>query len=253
MYSNLLKINIGTETVQKILYKIDKFLSRENNNFFHVVNLNPDIFVLTYKDERYRQIINKADLQLIDGIGIKIASRFFGKTSGERMTGTDLMTLLVKYASENNKKVMFLGGKGEAAKLTGINFKKQYSNLNYNFDSGSTNIKISSKKENNRILNHIRNFKPDLLFVAYGSPYQEKWIYQNKKYFKGVVCMGVGGAFNFISGKIKRAPKIFTRFGFEWLWRLIFEPARIKKLPRHLYFLILIIFLSSRNIKLKTK
>ncbi|MDP2649462.1 MAG: WecB/TagA/CpsF family glycosyltransferase [bacterium] len=238
----LLSISIGEEKISDILDKVNTFLSKKEGKFYHIANLNPDIFSLAYRDNNFRSIINGANSILIDGIGIKFAAKLFGKNSGERMTGTDLMGLLVEYAAKNRKKVMFLGGKENSADFTGKNFKKKFSNLNYTSSNGAYDIKSETMLEKKNVLIKIKEFKPDFLFVAYGPPYQEKWIYENKENLKGIVCMGVGGAFNFIAGKVIRAPKIITSAGFEWLWRFIFEPARIRKLPRQISFLFLIFY-----------
>lgn len=247
--NHILKIRIGAESISGILDKVDNFLSQKRHNFFHIINLNPDIFMLAYQDSDYRQIINSADSILIDGIGIKLAAKLFGMRCGERMTGTDLMQLLVKYAVEHDKKVMFLGGEDDTASLTGKNLKKTYPQLNYISDSGAVDIRKEGDEEREKILTLIKKFRPDFLFVAYGPPFQERWIWTNRKELCGIVCMGVGGAFKLVSGKVKRAPNLMVRFGLEWLWRFIFEPRRmLKKLPRHLRFIFIILRgLISRN------
>jgi N-acetylglucosaminyldiphosphoundecaprenol N-acetyl-beta-D-mannosaminyltransferase len=87
------------------------------------------------------------------------------------------------------------------------------------------------KSKNNELVQRINEAQPDILFVAFGAPKQEKWIYENIKKMPSVkLAIGVGGSFDFISGKIKRAPLIFQKLGLEWLWRLILEPCRIKRI-----------------------
>ncbi len=241
--NNILGIKIGEENIPEILEKIDHYLNQENKRFFHIANLNPDLFVLAHKDKIFRNIINDADFILIDGIGIKIAAGLFRVKSGERMTGTDFMQILVKIASEKDWKVMFLGGKDNTAEKTGLCLKKQYSRLKYVYDSGAKDIIHETREEKNRVLKIINKFHPNLLFAAYGSPYQEKWIVGNAKYLEGIVCMGVGGSFNFFAGRKKRSPKIVSKYGFEWLWRFILEPYRlISRLPRYCYFCFLILY-----------
>ena len=84
---------------------------------------------------------------------------------------------------------------------------------------------------NKQLIRRINNAQPEILFVALGAPKQEIWIYENLKKMPSVkLAMGVGGSFDFISGRIKRAPLIFQRLGLEWLWRLILEPRRIKRI-----------------------
>ncbi len=167
----------------------------------------------------------------------------FGKKSGDRMTGTDFMHILVSSASEKGRRVMFLGGKDGIAEKSGLYFKRLFPRLKYVYDSGAKYIRHETIEERGRVLKIIDKFHPHLLFVAYGPPYQEKWIYDNKDNLSGIVCMGVGGSFNFFAGRIRRAPKILSKYGFEWLWRFIMEPYRlISKLPRYCYFCLLILY-----------
>jgi N-acetylglucosaminyldiphosphoundecaprenol N-acetyl-beta-D-mannosaminyltransferase len=79
--------------------------------------------------------------------------------------------------------------------------------------------------------------KPNLIFAAFGSPFQEKWFYQNRARLQGICCVGVGGAFDFLSGNIQRAPIWIRKIGLEWLYRLIREPWRWRRQLRLLVFL----------------
>jgi N-acetylglucosaminyldiphosphoundecaprenol N-acetyl-beta-D-mannosaminyltransferase len=246
--NSILDIRIGEESITEILSRVDGFLQRKRKKCFHIANLNSDIFAIAYKNENFRKILNNADSLLIDGVGVSIAAKLVGKRAGERMTGTDLMELLIKYASQNEKKVMLLGGRGCVSELAGNKLKNIHTLLDYLPDTGATNIRSETVRERNRILSKIRNYRPDFLFVAYGPPYQENWIHTNRKELEGVVCMGVGGAFNLVSGRSRRCPVIFRKAGIEWFWRLLFEPARIRKFPRHIYFICLISFLCIRKL-----
>lgn len=237
----MLGINIGLETLEDIQKNIFSFLKDRKKRYYHLVNLNPDIFVLAYENSGYREIINSADSVLIDGIGIQMAALLLGRKYGERMTGTDFMSLLVRFAEEKNKRVLFLGGAGDSADLTCSKFKKQFLHLQCTADSGVRDITNETEKESQRVRELIKLFKPDFLFVAYGPPFQEKWIYRNRESLKGIVCMGVGGAFKLISGQVKRAPIWMTRNGLEWVWRFLVEPGRLfTKLPRYLHFIQII-------------
>lgn len=242
MNNQILGIQIGIAKISEIVNCAITFWNFPKEKFHHIVNLNPDIFMFAYNDSEYRLIVNSADSILIDGVGITIAARIAGIASGERMTGTDLMPILVKSAIEKKKKVMFLGGNDNTAELTGTYFKKLYPSLQYISHPGAVTIKKETEKENREVIAIIKKFQPDLLFVAYGPPFQEKWIYNNREDLKGIVCMGVGGAFKLISGQVPRAPKWFIKHGLEWIWRFASEPKRmLQKLPRHMFFLFLII------------
>lgn len=237
-------IKIGVNKISEIIEKVIFFWNTPKKSFYHIVNLNPDIFMFAYGDSEFRSIINSANSILIDGVGIRLTAKLSGISVGERMTGTDLMQLLVKDATKKRRKVMFLGGNDNTAELTGTYFKKLYPSLQYIFHPGAVTIKKETEKENREVIAIIKKFQPDLLFVAYGPPFQEKWIYNNREDLKGIVCMGVGGAFKLISGQVPRAPKWFIDHGLEWIWRFATEPKRmLQKLPRHIHFLALILFL----------
>jgi len=101
------------------------------------------------------------------------------------------------------------------------------SNIQYPISFGNTEY----NKLNNELIQSINKAQPDILFVAFGAPKQEKWIYENLKKMPSVkLAMGVGGSFDFISGKVKRAPLIFQKAGLEWFWRLILEPWRFRRI-----------------------
>lgn len=94
---------------------------------------------------------------------------------------------------------------------------------------GTQDISKETKEERKRVINKINDFRPHLLFVAYGAPYQELWIAKNLPLLRARVAMGVGGAFDYLAGKVPRAPKWIRNMGLEWLYRLIREPWRLKR------------------------
>ncbi len=245
MRKSIFGVKIGTENINSIINKINIYLKTKNKDShpYHIVNMNPEIFILAYQDSKFRSIINNADSILIDGIGIKIMSWFYRIKSGQRMTGTDFLNLIVKVAVENKQKVIFLGGKNNVSYLTGAYFKQKYPKLIFLSSNGVNNIKKENLKERRKIIKKVNNFKPRFLFISYGSPYQEYWIEKNKQYLNGIVCFGVGGGFNLISKRAIRAPKTIRRIGLEWLWRFIFEPQRLfRVIPRYIKFITLILF-----------
>jgi N-acetylglucosaminyldiphosphoundecaprenol N-acetyl-beta-D-mannosaminyltransferase len=240
--SYIKKVRIGTKRINEIIQNINLFISNKNNVYFHIANLNPEIFVYATKDREYRRIINNADEILIDGIGISLLARITGVKVGEKLAGTDLMIKLIDIADKRGKKVLLLGGFYNSAEKTAQYFQKKHSSLKIFFTAGVQNIKSETKQENKHVLKYIEKLKPDFLFVAYGPPWQERWIYKNKDKLDGIVCMGVGGSFNFFSN-IVRAPLFIRSLSLEWLWRFIFEPKRfVKKIFVYIYFFIYSVF-----------
>ena len=162
-----------------------------------------------------------------------------------RLSGVDLMLEMCRLAGKKGWKVFLLGGKEEAAEKTvetlhatnerDLNptvetlHATSLPNVKMSFDFGSVDIANETEKERKEVISKINQFKPNLLFVAYGAPWQEKWIARNLPKLKVNVAMGVGGAFDYISGKVGRAPGFVRKIGLEWLWRLGREPWRIKR------------------------
>lgn len=120
--------------------------------------------------------------------------------------------------------------------------RKQWKNeFKIAYDEGSKSIINETTKEQQRIIKKINNFKPHFLFVAYGAPMQEKWVAKNLPKLKVKVGMGVGGAFDYLSGRVKRAPKIIQKLNLEWFWRLIHEPWRWRRQLRLVKFAWLVV------------
>ena len=163
-----------------------------------------------------------------DGIGVLLAGQVLHKRLKERITGVDLMEMLCKGVAEKPITIGFLGAGPHVAEQAAECLREKYPSLKIVFaESGNpddeTVLMIQDKLAKKEI-KHI-----NLLFVAFGSPKQELWIAKNLDKLPIDVAIGVGGAFDFISGKTKRAPKWVRNIGFEWLFRLIIQPWRIKR------------------------
>jgi len=168
-----------------------------------------------------------------------------------RVSGVDLMVALCQQAARKKWRVFLLGGK-RAAEIAALKLKAQSSklktttqnskfNLNISYFDGAVDINNETVKERKEAIKRINNFKPHLLFVAYGAPMQEKWIANNLIKLKVKVAMGVGGAFDYLAGKALRAPKIIQKLNLEWLWRLVHEPWRWKRQLKLAKFVFLVL------------
>jgi N-acetylglucosaminyldiphosphoundecaprenol N-acetyl-beta-D-mannosaminyltransferase len=154
------------------------------------------------------------------------ASKVFNKPLKERVAGFDLMMEFVKWASHKDVSIYLLGAKPEVVEKAQSNLKNLYPSLKIvGFHHGYFN-----EKEEENIIEDINKRAAQVLFVALGAPKQEKWIYKNKEKLKVKIAMGVGGSFDVIAGKAKRAPEIYRKLGLEWLYRLIQEPWRYKRM-----------------------
>lgn len=193
-----------------------------------LATINPELVMLARKDLEYEKVLKSADLAVVDGIGVVWAGKIFGKKFSGRIHGSDLVEKLTQLASNQPITIGFLGGDKNVAQLTAECLRKKYPNIKVAFASAEWD-EIKDKKE------------CDILFVAFGSPKQEKWIYENLPKIDVNLAIGVGGSFDFISGKVRRAPAWLRKIGLEWLFRLITQPWRWKRqlaLPKFVFLVI---------------
>jgi len=202
---------------------------------------NPEMLVDAQNDEYFKEVLNSSDLNICDGKGIQLLS----KKKTERIAGTDLMIKVCGLAAKNNRGVYLLGSTKIVTKKTIEVLKRNFLNLKIvgystNLELAIKNTKLILDKEKNiNVVNDINNTKPDILFVAFGHNKQEKWIYENLSKLPSVkISIGVGGAFDYISGNIRRAPKWMRKIGLEWMYRLIKQPSRIKRIFKATFIFI---------------
>jgi N-acetylglucosaminyldiphosphoundecaprenol N-acetyl-beta-D-mannosaminyltransferase len=237
---NLLNIELQNDNLNQVLEKTKEYLSNPSG-FFHITSINPETIMLARQNELFKTILNEGQIKINDGVGISLAAKILGIKTGPRITGVDLMIDLLNIANRGRLSVMLLGAGPKIADNVVICQKRAYPEVRFISMTGIENIKNPKISEENTILAIVRNRKPHMLFVAFGSPYQEMWIWKHKKQLEGIICMGVGGAFDFLSGNITRPPKILRHFGLEWLHRLVISPKRLYKQSYWIKFMSLVI------------
>lgn len=225
---NILGVKIDNLTKPEVLQKISEFLQSDNQH--QIVTVNPEFIMAAQHDDEFRNILNKADLSVADGVGLKFAAKRFGQALKERITGVDLVYEIAKIAEQNNKSIYLLGAKGKVPEKTVIKLLEKYPKLKIaGYETGYRHAwwKFSDEK----LVSHIKRSQADILLVAFGHPKQEKWIYHNLPKMPLVkLAMGVGGAFDYISGHVKRAPQWMRSIGLEWLYRVIRQPWRLPRI-----------------------
>ncbi|MBV1759117.1 MAG: WecB/TagA/CpsF family glycosyltransferase [Dethiosulfatibacter sp.] len=206
---------------------------------------NTEIVMMCQKDHLLKSIINAGSLILPDGIGLVIGSRIKKKPLRERVTGFDTSVALLDIAKEKGYKVFLLGGAPGVAELATENIGIKYGDIVCGYQHGyfkGYHSGYSNSDEEKSIIDRINRLKPDILFVGFGSPRQEKWIDQYLNQLNVRLIIGNGGTIDVLSGQVKRAPMIFQRLGLEWFYRLIKDPKRIKRqilLPLFLFKILL--------------
>jgi len=207
------------ETIDIIANAIEK-----KNVIKHVV-VNAAKIVNMQKDKQLYTCIANSDLINPDGQAVVWASRLLGKSLPERITGIDLMQKLVKLANDKKYKIYFFGAEEEVVKFVVKKYSSKFSN---DIIAGYRNGYFNESEEK-KIAKKINESDADILFVAMGSPAKEIFLEKYKDIINIPFIMGVGGSFDVVAGKVKRAPKWMQKAGLEWFFRFIQEPRRMWK------------------------
>jgi N-acetylglucosaminyldiphosphoundecaprenol N-acetyl-beta-D-mannosaminyltransferase len=190
-----------------------------------------EFVVRAQKDEKFKEILNSADFCLCEGRGLWLIARLLGKKLKQNIYGVDLIYSL-------KSKLFLFGGKKDVARKTAEKLGDCVVGYEYGY------------QDFNLVIEKINSIKPETLLVGLGSPKQEEFIYENLNKMPSVkLAIGVGGAFDFISGSVKRAPKFLQKIGLEWLWRLTLEPHRISKIFNGVSGLIYLTFKNVLHLK----
>ena len=218
----ILNTTIDNLTMDQTLGLIGKKIS-QNAHVHHAV-VNASKIVEMQSDSQLRQSVNSSDLINADGQAVVWASKLLGEGLEERVTGIDLMTNLVKLAFEKNYKIFFLGAQEKVLlELVNIYSSKYSKDIIAGFRNG-----YFKKEEEKDIAKQIASSGANILFVAISSPTKENFLYTHRELLSEVnFIMGVGGSFDVIAGKVKRAPLWLQTIGMEWLYRLYQEPKRM--------------------------
>jgi N-acetylglucosaminyldiphosphoundecaprenol N-acetyl-beta-D-mannosaminyltransferase len=236
---------IKSVTFEETLEYIEENARKKVSKRF-VVTINTELVMLAKKDSEYDKILNSADLAVVDGIGVVWAGKMFGKQYKGRVHGSDLVERVSEAVAKKPITVGFLGGQGNVAQQTAECLKNKYPGLKVAFAIEEADRLQTTDHSNEAISvdlspKSVSRIKCDILFVAFGSPKQEFWIAENLAKIDVKVAMGVGGAFDFISGKVRRAPVWMRKIGLEWLFRLIIQPWRIKRQFALVKFVVIVI------------
>lgn len=241
----ILDININLLDTEFICNKIIKVLKSATIQTLCISTVNIELIMLAQKNPIFKSYLNEiCQINTIDGVGILNVLRWYGLKNYERVCGSDLAYELAYICQTLQKKYFILGAAKDISEKAKNKLKELYPNLNIdNYSPPFTKDVIFSLKENINIKKHIETFKPDVLCVAFGAPKQELWIKDNLSFLSEnniKIVIGLGGSFDFIAGKVKRAPLIFKNTGNEWLFRLLQEPkSRFKRqittIPQYYY------------------
>jgi N-acetylglucosaminyldiphosphoundecaprenol N-acetyl-beta-D-mannosaminyltransferase len=203
-----------------------------------LVTLNPEYVMLARRDPRFASAVAGADLVSADGIGVLVSAKLLHRSAARglrRVTGLDVCDWVAAACASSGTRLFLLGGRNGAAEVAARRLSERWPAVRI---TGTWEEGSAGEGDDAETLRRIGTTRPEALLVAYGAPGQVLWIERNAGALgdAGVrLAIGVGGAFDFLSGQVPRAPRLVRRTGFEWLYRLGSQPWRWRRqlvLPR---------------------
>jgi N-acetylglucosaminyldiphosphoundecaprenol N-acetyl-beta-D-mannosaminyltransferase len=225
----ILGVRVDGVTFDRTLALIDALIAEGRPR--QIVTVNPEFIMTAQHDTAFREVINRAALALPDGVGVYWASRRQGQPVPERVPGVDLVLQMAQRSAVRGYRLYLLGAMPGVAERTAAILTQRYPGVVV----VGTYPGSPHPDENAAIVARIRAERPDVLLVAFGAPVQDHWIARNLELLGVPVCIGVGGSFDYIAGVHPLAPPWLRRLGVEWLYRLITQPWRWRRmlaLPR---------------------
>ncbi len=229
---NILGISVCAVHKTDLLAAVQSDIKQDKRRF--IVAINPEKILKAKNDMALAELLNSADYQIPDGIGVVLASKIKKGCIRERMTGIECMDMICIAAAQYGYRIFLYGARPEIVKKTKKILEQKYNKICI---AGYENGYCS---DNSALVTKINDSQADIVFVALGSPKQEYWIAQNKDSLCAKIYQGVGGSFDVVSGSLKRAPTWMQKCGLEWFFRLLQQPRRIFRQLKMFKFLFLI-------------
>lgn len=248
------RLNIGGVPVDPLTFdeailRSKEMLKSDGQSF--IVTPNPEMAVKSAKDREFSRILWESDLALADGYGLMLMAKVSGRKVPEVVTGIDFTLALAGICEQEKCSVYLLGGGKGIAERTAEKLQAHYPHLNIVGAESGGRITYDHGEWNQDadLVERIREAKPVVLMVALGHGKQERWIRDHLKALPTVkIAIGIGGAFDFISGKVRRAPSVVRKVHLEWFWRLLRQPWRVFRiLTAIILFPLLVIVLLLRR------
>jgi N-acetylglucosaminyldiphosphoundecaprenol N-acetyl-beta-D-mannosaminyltransferase len=219
-------VKISPVSMTEALDKIEGFIATGKPH--HVLTSDANAILTSRKDEEYANIMRRAAMITPDGFGVIWGARLLNLPIYERVTGVDMVTGICERAAKNGYRIFIFGSKPGTASTAAQNLQQRYPGLQV---AGTHHGMVMKDPEAlAKVVQQIRDCKPDVLFVAMGIPLQEKFIAQHLEEMGVPVSLGVGGSFDVYAGTFNRAPEAIQRIGLEWLYRVWIEPSRWKRM-----------------------
>lgn len=223
--ADILGIPVTAYTMDEAVEKLTDAVEKGQRCF--TVTANAEIIMLAQGDSEYRDIlVNTADLILPDGAGTVWAGNHLGYHVPERVAGYDLYLRLLEEAAQKKLPVYFLGGTPGVAEKAAAEGARRWPGL----EVAGCHDGYFKAEEEEKIVDAINESGAVMLFAALGAPKQEKWLAKYGDKLKPRLLMGIGGSFDVLAGKVKRAPECFQKARLEWFYRLVKQPSRLGRM-----------------------
>jgi exopolysaccharide biosynthesis WecB/TagA/CpsF family protein len=234
---HVLGVPIHALTFESLLDQVGAWMNGTRTH--QVCTVNPEFLMIAQRDSLFYTILQRVDLCAPDGVGLLWAARRLGHRLPERVTGSDGVPMIAERAASAGWAIFFLGAAPGVAEKAAAALAVRYPGLQI----AGTYAGSPAPDEEDGIIERVNKSGARILFVAYGAPQQDKWIARNLHRFTSVrVAIGVGGSLDFAAGEAKRAPLWMRQAGIEWLYRLLRQPRRARRmlrLPRFVFAVLL--------------
>jgi len=235
--------------IPEVLELIAHWIEKESQKYHWIVVTGMHGALEAYRDVKFKAILNSADLFVPDGISLIWIARYRGFPLKKRVSGADLIWEYFKLANKKGYRNFFYGDTEKILQEMKEKLVIDFPNLKIR-GCYSPPFRPLTPKEDEEIIKKINQAKPDVLWVGLGLPLQERWIFEHRDKLEVPVVIGVGAAFKFLSGKVKRAPTWIGNYGLEWLWRFFYEPRKLwRRVFIDIPMFIFLVFLELIGIK----
>lgn len=236
MKVDILGVKFDNYTMNQAMNQVVQQLKKEKSAY-KIYTPNPEIVMMANEHMDFMHILNRGDLVIPDGIGVVIGAKIMKKDIPERVAGYDLVQNILAEIADNKMTAYFLGSAKGIAEEAAHHMEKAYPGLKVM----GTHDGYFDDQEEKHIIASIQSLQPDVLLVGLGAYRQEKWIDDHVEKLGVKVAIGVGGSLDGMAGHVKRAPVIFQKLYMEWLYRLIKQPSRARRMLKLPLFLIHVI------------
>jgi N-acetylglucosaminyldiphosphoundecaprenol N-acetyl-beta-D-mannosaminyltransferase len=216
---------IDSLTAEAALDEIERLIDRGRGGY--VLTPNIDHVVIADRIPAYRDAYAGASLSLVDGQPLVWTSRLVGVQLPEKISGSDIILPVLRRAAARRRRVYFLGGRLGAAQAVAAKVARDLGVEVVGVEA--PRVELEPTPEDDAIVERVRAARPDLLFLALGSPKAELWIHRTSPRIRPTVTLSIGAGLDFIAGQVQRAPRWMSRAGLEWLFRLAQEPRRMAR------------------------